>query len=300
MDCLDGLKQIPDNSIDLVFTSPPYNMRLRVRNGQYTEREKGEHFSKKYTHFDDALSLEDFYKFHKKCIKELLRVSKIICYNFQIVTGSKEAFFRLIGDFSKEIKDVLIWDKGNGQPAMNQKVTNACYEFILVLESDGNKGRMIRNATFERGTFDNILRMGRPKKITKEHNAVFPINLAKEIIKNFSSKGDVILDPFIGLGTVAVASKQLNRNYIGFEINKEYVEIAQNRLSQAVLFPLDTKHEGGKMTKKTRGKANNKTFFDIEGGFKKIVKCHICGKRVKAENFNQTRCEDCGYRRRKQ
>jgi len=245
MDCIDGLKQIPDNSIDLVFTSPPYNMRLRVRNGQYTEREKGEHFSKKYAHFDDALPLEDFYKFHKKCIKEMLRVSKIICYNFQIVTGSKEAFFRLIGDFSKEIKDILIWDKGNGQPAMNQKVTNACYEFILVLESDGNKGRMIRNATFERGTFDNILRIGRPKKITKEHNAVFPINLAKKIIKNFSSKGDIVLDPYMGLGTVGVASKQLNRNYIGFEINKEYVEIAQKRLSQSVLFPLDTKQEGG-------------------------------------------------------
>ena len=91
-DCLETLSRMPDNFVDLVITSPPYNMRLRVRNGDYTEREFAEHFCQKYTYFTDALPIDDFYTFHKKVIGELLRVSKIVCYNFQVVTGSKEAF----------------------------------------------------------------------------------------------------------------------------------------------------------------------------------------------------------------
>ena len=234
-DCLQGLKKIKSKSIDLVFTSPPYNMRTRIRNGQYTTREKSEHFSKKYAHFDDALPIDEFYKFHKQVLKELLRVSKVVCYNFQIVTGSKEAFFKIIGDFNKYIKDIIIWDKGHGQPAMHEKVTNSCYEFILVLEDDLKAGRVIQNATFERGLFNNILRIGRPKKISKEHGAVFPVKLAEEIISNFSNKGDIVLDPFIGSGTTAVACKKLHRKYIGFEISPEYCQIISERLSQQVL-----------------------------------------------------------------
>ena len=59
-DCLDTMSRMGDKFIDLTVTSPPYNMRTRIRNGKYTTREKGEHFSKKYKHFDDALSIEDF------------------------------------------------------------------------------------------------------------------------------------------------------------------------------------------------------------------------------------------------
>ena len=80
-DCLDGLKQLPDQYVDLVVTSPPYNMRTRIRDGQYTTRETGEHFSKKYTYFPDDLPIDEYYEFHKSVISELLRISKIICYN---------------------------------------------------------------------------------------------------------------------------------------------------------------------------------------------------------------------------
>jgi site-specific DNA-methyltransferase (adenine-specific) len=79
-DCLKVLPTIPDNSIDLVVTSPPYNMRTRVNNGKYTTREKTNHFSKKYKNFDDALSIDDYYNFHKKIINEMLRISKLIFF----------------------------------------------------------------------------------------------------------------------------------------------------------------------------------------------------------------------------
>ena len=107
-DCLIAIQKLANDSIDLIVTSPPYNMRTRVRNGKYTTRETSEHFSKKYKNFHDALSIDDYYTFHKEVINQMLRVSKIIFYNIQIVTGSKEALFKIIGDFNKNIKDIIV------------------------------------------------------------------------------------------------------------------------------------------------------------------------------------------------
>jgi len=229
--CLNTMYKMPDNFIDLVVTSPPYNMRTRIRNGKYTTREKSEHFSKKYKHFDDALTIDDFYKFHSTVLIELLRVSKIVCYNFQIVTGSKEAFFKIIGDFNKYIKDIIIWDKGSGQPAMHGMVLNSCYEMVLILESDKRAGRSIQNAKFKRGEMNNILRIGRGKKISDVHGAIFPEQLPLILINAFSNKGDLVYDPFMGSGTTAISSIKENRNYIGSEISKEYCDIIEERIN---------------------------------------------------------------------
>ena len=230
-DCLEVMKTLPDDSIDLTITSPPYNMRTRVRNGKYTTREKSEHFSKKYEHFDDALPMNEFYEFHSKVLNELLRVSKIVCYNFQIVTGSKEAFFKMIGDFNKQIKDIIIRDKNTGQPAMHSNILNSCYEFILIMENDSIAGRHITNAKFKRGEMNNILRVKRGKKVHGSHGAVFPEDLVKELILAFSNEYHTILDPFMGTGTTGVVAKQLNREFIGIELTKEYLNIATARIN---------------------------------------------------------------------
>lgn len=229
--CVDTLNRMPDNFVDLVVTSPPYNMRLRIRDGKYTSREKGEHFSKKYLHFSDDMPIDDFYEFHIGILRELLRVSKTVCYNFQIVTGSKEAFFKIIGDLSKYIKDVIVWDKGEGQPAMHEKVLNSCYEMVLVLESDSKCGRTISGAKFNRGEMGNIIRVGRGKANNKEHMAVFPEKLPAALINAFSKTGDLVYDPFMGCGTTAVVAKKLNRNFLGSEISPEYYNISMNNIS---------------------------------------------------------------------
>jgi len=222
--CLETMSRMEDLSVDLVVTSPPYNMRTRIRNGQYTTREKSEHFSKKYKHFDDALPIDEFYKFHKQVIEELLRVSKIVCYNFQIVTGSKEVFFKIIGDFSKDIKDIIIWDKKHGQPAMHDGVLNSCYEMILVMENDKKCGRMIQTSYFSRGEMDNILRIGRGQRVTDDHMAVFPDELPDILIRAFSKENDIVYDPFMGIGTTAKIALANNRRFLGSEIVKEYWE----------------------------------------------------------------------------
>ena len=230
--CLKTMAKMPDKYIDLTVTSPPYNMRTRIRNGEYTTREKSEHFSKKYKYFNDDMPIDVFYNFHKKVIKELLRVSKIVCYNFQTVTGSKEAFFKIIGDYHKDIKDIVIWDKGHGQPAMHNKVLNSCYEFILILEDDGKAGRVIQNAIDFRGELDNIWRITKKRNDNNKHGAIMPEKVAGTAIKYFSCKGGLVYDPFIGSGTTALASIKLGRRWIGTEIIEEYVKMANKRLEK--------------------------------------------------------------------
>ena len=230
IDCLEFMKQVPDGYFDLTVTSPPYNMRLRVRNGEYTEREKGESFSRKYKHFDDALNIEDFYNFHLESIKEMMRISNIVLYNFQIVTGSKEAFFKIIGEMAEHIKDIVIWDKGNGQPSMHENVLNATHEFILVIEGDKKKGRSVTNSFFERGRLSNIWRVRRGKKEVETHSAVMPLVLSKLAIQSFAPIKAKVFDPFMGSGTTAIACKSLGLEWCGCELEADYVAIANKRL----------------------------------------------------------------------
>jgi len=159
--CLTTLASLPDNSIDLVITSPPYNMNLRIRKGEYCSRQIVKEFSTKYSEFSDNLPLEDYYSFHKKVLMELLRVSPLVFYNIQIVTGSKRAIFRLIGDFSDNLKDIIVWDKGYAQPAMHEQVLNKRTELLLIFDTDYPISRQFRKSgKFERGTLDDLWSIG--------------------------------------------------------------------------------------------------------------------------------------------
>ena len=144
-----------------VITSPPYNMRTRVNNGRYTTREKTEHFSKKYDAYHDALSVEDYYNFQNEVLTLALQRATLAFWNVQIVTGCKEAWFSLIGAWGKNLKDVIIWDKGDGQPAMHGSVINRGYELIMCFEAVQTAGRAFAVSHFERGTMSDIWRLGR-------------------------------------------------------------------------------------------------------------------------------------------
>ena len=230
-DCLVAMPKLLNDSINLIVTSPPYNMRTRVRNGKYTTRERSEHFSKKYKNFHDALSIDDYYNFHKEVINQMLRVSKIIFYNIQIVTGSKEALFKIIGDFNKNIKDIIVWDKGHGQPSMHTGVLNKATELIIMFESNAKAGRCFNTYNFKRGELDDIWRIPRSRSKTKTHAATFPLALAEKAIVNFSKENDLILDPFMGTGTTGIACKNTKRNFIGIELDQTYFNIAKERIN---------------------------------------------------------------------
>ncbi len=230
--CLDTIKNIPDNFIDLTFTSPPYNMQMRNRDNNYIKRgKKEEHFSVKYKYFEDNLPIEEYESFHTNVLNELLRVSKAILWNISIVTGSKEAIFNIIGKFSKNIKDIIIWDKGFGQPAINAGVLNRGSELILVFENDAKIGRTFNRYYFNRGELQDIWRF-RNKATNNINKAVFPEKLVETALKNFSKENDIVYDPFSGTGTVACVAKKLNRNFIGSELTEECYNFSIDRLNK--------------------------------------------------------------------
>lgn len=138
-DCLEIMPYL--RPVDVSITSPPYNMRLRIRNGSYVEREGGENFSKKYDFFDDALPIEEYYQFHKNVVGFLCSLSKISFVNIQMVTGSKEAWFRIMGEMASHIRDLIVWDKGYAEPSMAPNTLNRQSELVLAMEKKGGEGK---------------------------------------------------------------------------------------------------------------------------------------------------------------
>jgi len=228
--CLETLKKMKDGSVDAVITSPPYNMNLRIRNGKYCSRQIVKELSTKYSNFDDNLPIDEYYDLHLNILKELLRVSDMVFYNIQIVTGSKRAIFKIIGELSDYLKDIVIWDKGNGQPAMAERVMNRRTELVLIFDKNNAISRQFTKCNFNRGTLDDLWLIKRGKKVSSEHGAVFPEELVSTILDNFTNEGDVIYDPFMGTGSTAVVCKKLKRNFIGSEISKEYMKVINERL----------------------------------------------------------------------
>ena len=234
--CLETMAAMKDNSVDLVITSPPYNMNLRIRNGEYCSRQIVKEFSNKYEGFTDNLPIEEYNEFHSKVLTELLRVSGLVFYNVAIVTGSKRSVFKMIGDFHDQLKDIIIWDKGHGQPAMAENVINRRTELLLVFDKENAISRQFKNkGRFSRGELDDLWQVNRQRSQTKTNTAVFPEELVSTVLTNFSDIGDTIYDPFVGTGTTCVVANRLQRRSIGSDISKELLDCAIQRISQTSL-----------------------------------------------------------------
>lgn len=234
-DSLIELEKIPDNSVDLLITSPPYNMNLRIRDGKYCSRQIVKELSTKYKNYSDNLPIDEYYEMNKKVITEGLRISKMIFYNVQFLTGNKRALFKLIGEFNEELKEIIIWDKVNSQPAMGEGILNSQFEVILVFDKTNAISRKFDNSEFKRGTLSNLWEIKRGKKKHKDHGAVFPEELIETILTNFSKVNDVILDPFMGTGTTGIVSKRLERSFIGIELDEDYFEFCQSQLNNSLV-----------------------------------------------------------------
>jgi site-specific DNA-methyltransferase (adenine-specific) len=231
-DCLDVLPTLEDQSVDMILTSPPYNMNLRIRNGKYCSRQIIKEISTKYTSFNDNLPIDEYFSFNKQVIRECLRVSDLVFYNIQFLTGNKPALFKLLGEFHNSIKEFIVWDKVNAQPAISEGVMNSQFEVLLVLQNSSPESRLFKTRGFCRGTLSNLWSIKRGKKYSKTHGATFPIELAEKVINNFSEESSIILDPFMGLGTTGVAAANLNRNFVGIELDEKYYAIARKRIQE--------------------------------------------------------------------
>lgn len=232
-DCLEEMAKMGAGSVDAVLTSPPYNMNLRIRNGKYCSRQIVKELSTKYENFDDNLPMDEYLKFNEKVIDECLRVSDLVFYNVQFLTGNKVALFKLIGKYAEKLKEVIVWDKVNAQPAIGSGVLNSQYEVILVFDGRNAISRKFENAGFGRGTLSNVWAVKRGKKPCGTHGAVFPVELAEKIVENFTLDRARVLDPFMGCGTTGVACANLGRNFVGIELDEEYFNVAKRRIEDA-------------------------------------------------------------------
>ena len=205
-DSLKFLKKIPNNSIDLIVTDPPYNIGKKFGN----KKEKDT--------FDT--------KFHKKWLKECDRIIKP---NGQIYVFWFPKFLREMSDIF-EYRQILFWTKPFARMMKLTKRWENFTELILWKtyseEFTFNPFRDKRNTDYFNDSSCISFRSGR------YHVTQKPVSLVEQLILASSNKGDIILDPFLGSGTTAIASQNLNRKFIGIEIESEYIKISRKRLKQ--------------------------------------------------------------------
>ena len=240
-DSLELLKQIPDKSIDLVFADPPYNLQLKdtlYRPDQTTV----EAVTNDWDKFDTYQAYDNFSLLWLKESKRVLRDGGALW-----VIGSYHNILRLgtsIQNLGYWILNDIIWHKTNPMPNFRgTRFTNAhetllwCatarkakYTFNYQNLKELNEGKQMRSdwhipicAGKERLRESNNQR---------SHPTQKPEALLYRILVSSTNKGDTVLDPFLGSGTTAVMAKKLQRNFIGFEQDKEYIKLAKKRLKQ--------------------------------------------------------------------
>jgi site-specific DNA-methyltransferase (adenine-specific) len=220
MDCLEGLKQLPDGSVDLIVTDPPYGMSF-VSNYR----------KKKYKPIENDKDLKWLPSFIEKSYRVLKKNSNIYVF------CSKHNISEFIQQIEKlfTVKNIIVWVKNNTSMGDLKGSYADKTEFVIFACKGKSTLRGFRG--------NNVLEFDRTGN--KHHPTEKNVEMIKLFIEKSSDEGGVVLDPFMGSGTTALACKQLRRKYIGFEIDSNYVEIAQKRLSQEVLFPLAEQQEGG-------------------------------------------------------
>lgn len=222
-DCLVEMKSIPDKSIDLIVTDPPYRLTSRGSSGTMSGYWASSLSKQGKVFENNDIDIEEY-------LPEFYRVLKdgTHCY---IMTNQSNLphFLNVISKSSFKFIKCLIWDKCNkicGRYYMN------CFEYIIMLR----KGR---ERTINDCGQGDILRV--PNKKTKRndgkniHDSEKPITLMEILISNSSNEGDCILEPFMGSGSTGVACINTKRDFIGIELNEDYFKIAEERINNAII-----------------------------------------------------------------
>ena len=230
IDCMDGMKQLEDNSVDLIITSPPYNNYHNRR----TQKKREDYWKRtniNYDNYNDKMSDEEYMDWQIKVINEMLRVLKptgTIAYNHKDRIYNFEALSPLqwILQTNAVFRQRITWDRC-GMQAYNPVRFYRVEEDIYIL------GKQAKGFTWNKdcAKYLSVWRIS-PSSKKDGHPCSFPEEIPDRFIRAFSNEGDVVLDPFMGSGTVAKVAKELKRNYIGFEISPEYCKMANDRISE--------------------------------------------------------------------
>ena len=236
-DCLDLFKGIPDASIDLTFADPPFNLK------------------KRYNGYKDSLGLQEYLEWCDKWISEMVRVTKptgsILVHNIPKWLTYYAASLNRIADF----RHWIAWDAPTApmgktlQPAhygvlfyAKDAKINKFYEIryphkrcrkcgYLLKDYGGKKEGLHPFGPLVSDVWTDIHRL-KHNKYRDEHPCQLPIHLLERLILMTTDEEDIVLDPFMGTGTTAIAAKRLGRTYIGFEMDPNYVTITRSKLDR--------------------------------------------------------------------
>lgn len=219
-DCLDLLKGVPDKSIDLVVIDPPYLVETDGAGmfGKKADNYGGERYVMKNI---------DFMKngIEEKVLDELYRVMKKV--NIYIWASQKQIpiFYKYFVENKKCNWNLISWHKTNPTPTCGNKYLNDT-EYVLFFRDKGVKiyGEYATKRTFY------VSKKNLQDKKLYGHPTIKPLDIIENLIINSSKEGNTVLDCFMGSGTTGVACKKLNRNFIGYEIDEKYFNIAKERI----------------------------------------------------------------------
>ena len=233
-DCLELFKEIPDNSVDMTFADPPFNLK------------------KKYTTYTDSLEFQEYLNWSEKWIAEMVRVTKptgaIFIHNIPKWLTFYAGFLNKYAHF----KHWIAWDAPTapmgkslqpahygilfyGKQAKGTKIYELRYPHkrdrkgYLLKDYGGKKDKLHPFGPLVSDVWTDIHRIKHNKK-RDPHPCQLPIHLLDRLILLTTDEGDIVLDPFSGTGTTAISAKRLGRNYIGFELSPEYVKISREKL----------------------------------------------------------------------
>jgi len=204
-DALSGLKKLKDNSIDIAFVDPPYNVGKNYGEG-----------------IDDSLPDKEFEQLMKDVISEFRRVTKR-GFAFYLDWKQYQKFWNLIPD----AEPIIIFKRSSGVVYSPLKIVQ--HHHVILTTAPAIKKQC-------KSLWDDIRVMGEGYFFREErfdHPAQTSLKATRRYIEYFTEEGDTVLDCFMGVGTTAVAAQLEDRNYIGFELNQEYIDRANNRIKNA-------------------------------------------------------------------
>lgn len=224
-DSFEVMKQIPDGKIDLVVTSPPYNLKNSTGNGMKDGRGgkwANAALQKGYSNYNDNMPHKEYVKWQRNCLTQMMRVINedgAIFYNhkWRVQGGLLQDRQDIVSGFP--VRQVIIWRRKGGIN-FNKGYFLPTYEVIYLIAKP--KFKLAPKANAHGDVWEFMQDMKNP------HPAAFPLDLIERIIGSTNAK--IVLDPFMGSGTTAIAARNLKRKFVGIDISPEYCEMAELRL----------------------------------------------------------------------
>jgi modification methylase len=226
-DSVEIMKSIPTESIDLVITSPPYNLKNSTGNGMKDGRGgkwKNAALVQGYANYNDNIPHDEYVKWQKESLSEMYRIIKddgAIFYNhkWRVQGGLLQDRNDILADMP--VRQIIIWRRKGGIN-FNPGYFLPTYEVIYLIAKPNFKLIEKANAHGDVWEFKQEMKNGHP--------APFPVALIDRIVSSTNSQ--IVLDPFMGSGTTAVVAMGNNRDYIGIDISPEYCEMARKRIEK--------------------------------------------------------------------